>query len=180
MDLTGLQLSKLDHTTVLKSFDCGDSDLNDFLFNKAEKFNSELLATTYLLEDGESIIAYFSIFNDSLRVEEIEFASQSGYKRFFREMVSHPKRHLKYFPAIKIGRLAVNKLSQGNGVGRIIINYVIDYAIEQNEKCACKFIIIDAYSQSLSFYEKLGFSFYQEKDKYSDTRQMYLNITPYS
>jgi GNAT superfamily N-acetyltransferase len=178
MDFSGLSLIKIDGSTDIKPFDCGDDDLNDFLLSKAKYYQSELLAVTYLLENEERTIAFFSIFNDSVRVQEIEFATKSALKRFLSSMVSHPKRHLKYFPALKIGRLGVCKTTRGKGLGRAIVSYIINLAIEQNSNCACKLITVDAYDQSLGFYENIGFSYFTETDEGKDTRQMYLDLTP--
>lgn len=178
MDLAGLSLIKVSSTTVVKPFDCGDADLNSFLLEKSINYTLELLATTYLLENDERTIAFFSIFNDSVRVEDLEFASKSKLKRFLADLVSHPKRHLKYFPAIKIGRLAVCNKTQTNGIGKYLVSYIINLALNQNDVCACKLISVDAYDQSLGFYEKLGFIYFTEADKGKDTRQMYFDLTP--
>ncbi len=178
MNLEGLSLIKVDNNTLIKPFDCGDEDLNDFLLNKAKKYYKELLATSFIIEDEENTVAYYSIFTDSLRVDKSGFVSMSALKRLLRKLVSHPKRHLEYFPAIKIGRLAVNQNIKQSGFGRMIINNIIDFAINLNNECACKLITVDAYEQSLSFYEKIGFSYLSENDKGKDTRQMYLDLTP--
>ncbi|MEO5562387.1 MAG: hypothetical protein ABIR18_03105 [Chitinophagaceae bacterium] len=119
MDLTGLSLIKVNSKAIIKPFDCGNEDLNSFLREKAINYSNELLATTYVLENEERTIAFFSILNDSVKVEDVEFASKSAFKRFLSELVSHPKRHLKCFPAIKIGRLAVSNQIQSRGIGNI-------------------------------------------------------------
>jgi len=178
MELAGLSLLKVDVTTTIKPFNCGDDDLNDFLSSKAKHYQQENLAVTYLLEDETRTIAFFSIFNDSLKVEESFFASKSALKRFLSNLVSHPKRHLKFFPALKIGRLAVDNSNKKGGIGSTIVKFIIGLAIEQNSTCACKLITVDAYKQSLLFYEKMGFSYLTEADKGKDTRQMYLDLTP--
>ena len=43
---------------VLSPFDCGDSDLNDFLFEDAKNFQEKRIANTFLLEDNGRIAAY--------------------------------------------------------------------------------------------------------------------------
>lgn len=171
-------LYKVDAETTFKPFDCGDEDLNDFLFNKSIPFSQEHLATTFVLENDEATIAYYSIFNDSVKTQDFTMVSTTALKRILKSIVSHPKRHLKNYPAIKIGRLAVSDSIQRSGLGKIIVNSIIQYAIEQNGRCACKFITVDAYSQSLNFYEKLEFKYFSDNDKDKDTRQMYLNLTP--
>ena len=45
------------------------------------------------------------------------------------------------------------------------------------ERQACRLITIDAYNQSVSFYEKLGFISFTEKDKDENIRQMFLDLS---
>lgn len=169
---------KVDDSSVFKPFDCGDDDLNDFLLNKSIEFSKEQLATTFVIQNAEITVAYYSIFNDSVNTQHIDFASKSAAARFLKSLVSFPKRHLKSYPAIKIGRLGVTNSIQRSGLGKIIVNSIIEYAIELNEQCACKIITVDAYTQSLQFYERLGFKYFSDSDIGDDTRQMYLNLTP--
>ncbi|GHS96637.1 hypothetical protein FACS189421_02050 [Bacteroidia bacterium] len=169
---------RIDHTMIIKPFDCGDEDLNEFLLEKSNNYQMELLATTFVFEDEIKTLAYYSIFNDSLKIENISFSSKNALKNFIRRLVPHPKRHLKHYPAIKIGRLAISKQAQKSGLGRKIMDTIIDYAIKQNERCACKFILVDAYKDALGFYEKMQFEYFSENDLNDETRQMYLDITP--
>ena len=174
-----IQEKKVTNYQIIKPFDCGDDDLNEFLFEKAEQYQKELLATTFVIEDEIHTLAYYSLFNDSFRIEDISFQSKNAIKTFLRQIVSHPKRHLKHYPAIKIGRLAISNQIQKSGFGKKIIENIISLAIKQNERCACKFILVDAYKNALGFYEKMRFEYFSDKDKYDETRQMYLDITPY-
>jgi len=169
---------RIDDAIDIKPFDCGDRDLNEFLLKNSKHYQQELLATTFVIEDETQTLAYYSIFNDSFRIEDISFISKNAFKNFLRLLLPYPKRHLKSYPAIKIGRLAISKQAQKFGFGTKIINSIIDYAIKQNERCACKFILVDAYKNALGFYEKNHFSYFSDKDVGEETRQMYLNITP--
>lgn len=174
-----INLVVLKNRTIIKSFDCDDADLKDFLESKAKNFHTELLAKTYILEDKEQTIAYFSIFNDSLRIEDIKNISKTGLKNILSDLVTHRKRHLKHFPAIKIGRLAICDCKKGKGLGKDIMKFIINLVIEQNEVSACKFITVDAYANSLGYYEKMGFVYLSSNDEGEDTRQMYLDVSPY-
>ncbi|AJA69157.1 GNAT family N-acetyltransferase [Myroides odoratimimus] len=179
IDFSKLNFLLLLESHELKPFDCGDKDLNSFLFKKALHYKKELLATTFILENQERTIAYYTLFNDCLRVEDTTFSSKNAINRFLKTFLSHPKRHLKSFPAIKIGRLAIDETFKGLGLGRVIINTIINNAIEMNKHQACKFITVDAYQTSLLFYERLGFKYLSDNDKNKDTRQMYLDLTQY-
>jgi GNAT superfamily N-acetyltransferase len=169
---------RIDQSVHIKPFDCGDDDLNEFLLEKSKDYQQELLATTFVFEDDAVTLAYYSIFNDSLRIEDVSFASKNAFKNFLRRLLPYQKRHLRSYPAIKIGRLAISKQAQKVGLGRKIMDTVIDYAIKQNEKCACKFILVDAYRDAIGFYEKMQFEYFSDNDAKEEIRQMYLNITP--
>lgn len=40
--------------TEIKSFDCGDADLNDFLYSDAVSYYKSMMTLTYLLEDNST------------------------------------------------------------------------------------------------------------------------------
>lgn len=176
-ELSQLSLILLEEDYTIKPFDCEDADLNEFLFEKAKLYKKEFLATTFILENEKQTVAYYSIFNDSLKVEAKGFTTKSAFKRFLQDLVSHPKRYLKSFPALKIGRLGIDKNFKGKGLGKLMVNSIINDAFELNNKQACKLITVDAYSQSLLFYERLNFEYLTEKDKDEETRQMYFDLT---
>ncbi|WP_406844214.1 GNAT family N-acetyltransferase [Flavobacterium soyae] len=180
MPFTGFSFFELHAATIIKPFECGDTDLNGFLNDKAIPYKKDLLATTYILENESKTIAYLSIYNDALAVQENQFASKTAFKRWIKEILSHRKRHLRQFPAIKIGRLAVCETTkkERKGIGQALVNFVIDLALEQNSKCACQLLTVDAYDKSLGFYEKLGFKFLSENDNGEDTRQMFYDLRP--
>lgn len=99
MPFTGFSFFELRSTTHIKPFECGDTDLNGFLNDKAISYKKDLLATTYILESKNKTIAYLSIYNDALAVQENQFASKTAFKRWIKEILSHRKRHLRQFPA---------------------------------------------------------------------------------
>lgn len=179
-NLEGLSFFQLKENYPIKPFDCEDDDLNDFLFNKALLYQKELLATTFIIEDKERTLGYYSVLNDSLQLKEEDFPSKSKYKKFLSHLshlIPYPKRHLKSVPAVKIGRLAIDKTYKGKGLGRIFIRNISDDCIELNKKIACRLITVDAYREALPFYQRFGFEFLTEKDEQEDIRQMFLDLT---
>ena len=82
---------KLEEQDSVKSFDCGDDDLNDFILHESPLYRKEKLAVTYVLKD---------------RISISDFDSKTKYNRFSRRFNSH--KRLKSYPAAKIGRLAVH------------------------------------------------------------------------
>ena len=56
-----LQFVRLEEDMPIASFDCGDTDLNDFLLNDAKNYLKSMLAVTYLIKVENEIAAYFCI-----------------------------------------------------------------------------------------------------------------------
>ena len=163
----------------IKPFDCEDEDLNDFLFNEAVSYQKELLATTFVMENDKQTLGYYSLLNDSLQLKEEMFTSKSQFRKFLRELMPYPKRHLKTIPALKIGRLAIDKTFKGKGLGSVIMANIIGRCIKMNEEQACRLITVDAYKQAVPFYQKMGFKFLIEGDKDDTTRLMFLDLTSF-
>ena len=76
-----MQLIKYLPDHRLKPFDCGDDDLNDFISEDAAISYSELLTVTYIIEDEEKTLAYFSVLNDKITYDEASLSNR-GWKRF--------------------------------------------------------------------------------------------------
>jgi len=175
LESNDIKLIRLEPDTIILPFDCGNADLNGFLFDDAKNYAKNLMALTYLLQDNEKTIAYFNYLNDKISHTDLDgnlvkFATRVG------AFLPQEKSHFKSYPAVKIGRLAVHSDCQnGGGYGRKIINFTKGLFTNKN-KTGCKFITVDAYRESLKFYEKMGFKYLSSKDKKSDTRLMYFNL----
>ena len=158
-------------TDVLKPFDCGITDLNGFLLEtkgdipNATTYDQQLLAATYVVEDDQTheTLAYFSLLHDKL---EREFVNSSNWNRVSRK-IPNPKRRSSY-PALKIGRLAVNKLHSMHGIGKHIIHFV-EAMYLMNRQAGCRFITVDAIPSAVDFYKKCKFITLKEPDPIPDS-----------
>ncbi|MDE5920820.1 MAG: GNAT family N-acetyltransferase [Paramuribaculum sp.] len=172
MDFEKLIFRQIDADTRIKSFDCGDADLNDFLLSDAINYYKSMMALTYLLEDNENdkTVAYYSLLNDKIVFDPDE---KKLWNRLNRHIANSKRR--KEYPAVKIGRLAISKDYAGKQIGRSII-LQLKYVFATMRRSACRFITADAYAAAVPFYEKCGFMFLSEKDKHSPTRAMYFDL----
>jgi GNAT superfamily N-acetyltransferase len=166
-------LIRLSVDYVIKPFDCGDNDLNDFLLQDAHNFTKELFAVTYIIENESKSVAFFSVLNDKISAEE--FVSNRKYKSTLRDQFPKNKQFRSY-PAVKIGRLGVDLEFQNIGLGTEILDY-IKMLFVNNNRTGCRFITVDAYRQSLHFYEQNNFQFLDQKDIDEDTRLMYFDLS---
>ena len=135
------KIYKLSGTEQVKSFDCGDVDLNDFIINDAPLYRKEKLAVTYVYmskENSSDIAAFFCLAND--RISLSDFDSKSRYNRFSKRF-ANPKR-LKSYPAAKIGRFGVTSCMKGKNIGTVVLDFIKHYFVEEN-KAGCRFLTVD-------------------------------------
>jgi GNAT superfamily N-acetyltransferase len=174
LEHNNFKLIRLQADSVILPFDCGDTDLNGFLFDDAKNYANDLIAVTYIIQDKNKTLAYFNYLNDKISHTDLD-GSLSKFSERIGAYLPIGKGSHKSYPAVKIGRLAVAKDSQIGGLGKMIIDYTKGN-FTTNNKTGCKFITVDAYKKSLGFYEKMGFKYLSSKDKKSDTRLMYFNL----
>ena len=110
------RIRKLQPGETVAAFDCGDSDLNEFILKEATLYREALLAVTYVVEDSESnaVLAYFSLAND--RVSLSDFENKTEFNRFRKHRFVNEKR-LRSYPAAKICRLVVENSVKGMHLG---------------------------------------------------------------
>ena len=172
------EIRKLDKAEKIKSFNCGDSDLNDFILNESVLYRESLLAVSYVFEQkfSKKTIAYFSLAND--RISLTDFESKTEFNRFRRHKFVNEKR-LKSYPAVKICRFAVDLSMKGHSIGTFLLNFIKSYFLDDN-KTGCRFITVDAYAAAVPFYIKNGFVALTDEDKDSTTRLLYFDLNDIS
>lgn len=166
-----MKLIRLSSDYDLGKFDCGDNDLNDFLFEDAKNFLEKRIANTFILEDGNNIIAYFSLLNDKISRLEITNSRWKKIKDSFPD-----NKHFRSYPSIKIGRFAVSKDYRGQHVGTDLMAMIKTILNENQDYSAFRFITVDAYLSAIPFYEKNGFKQLTQKDEDEHTRLMYFDM----
>ncbi|HAY92400.1 GNAT family N-acetyltransferase [Shewanella sp.] len=87
-------------------FDCGDETLNQFLYRHARQNHEKGGAKTYLAISGhnEKVLGYYSLSPASIAYERAPEVIKRGLAR-------HD------VPVFRLGRLAVDRSVQGNGLG---------------------------------------------------------------
>lgn len=138
----------------VSAFDCDDDDLNDFLKNDAAKFQADHLSHTRVVFLKGELVAYITLLADCIILQTGE------KKKTLREALAH-HQSVYTFPAVKIGRVGVKKDLQRSGIGTQLLIYTIGLVVRMNRELniACRFITLDAYPKSVSWYEKKHFKF---------------------
>ncbi|HDL01070.1 MAG TPA: GNAT family N-acetyltransferase [candidate division Zixibacteria bacterium] len=165
-------LQRLESGDTRPSFDCGDSDLNEFFAVDSKIAGNELMSVTYIAEIDRKAAAYFSLSNDAIKRELVP---KSVLRRIFKK-IPQPKRY-KSMPAVKIGRLATCVEMQCKNIGTDILDYLKVWFTDGN-KTGCRFIVVDAYntSRAIKFYTDNGFDFLMLEDESDETRLMYFDL----
>ena len=153
-------------------FESTHPKLNEFYYKYALTNQQKKLSQTIVVLHGNNIVGYFSLLTDALPL------SRSKARKHFH----FPFPIYPYYPAIKIGRLAVHKDYCKREIGTFMVMHVILIAISINNKVGCRFVTVDALKESVGFYEKEGFIITKNKDidpirkEPEDTTFMYLDI----
>lgn len=149
-------------------FYCGDEDLDEFFSHDVFLYKEELLGKTYcwINKNNQSeIVAIATLSYDGIKTYTLDSSSRNAFQR----KISQPKRHRSY-PAVLIGRLGVNKSFQGHGlnVGSQLMEMLKYWFIDENNKAACRYMLVDAYNieSTIHYYLKNGFKhLYKTEDR---------------
>jgi predicted GNAT family N-acyltransferase len=175
IDYLRTEIIKIPCEFAAESFDCGDTDLNNFLQNDALPYLDERMAVTYVFTYQNQIVAYYCLLNDKVTFDTTQEHEKSFWNRFNRKnKIPNTKRRQNY-PAVKIGRLAVSKYFGGQGVGRFILDSIKQMLIQKTD-IGCRFLTVDAYNIALDFYLKNEFQFISSQDENEATRLMYYDL----
>lgn len=166
-----IQLLRLTDDYPLDTFDCGDEDLNDFLLNDAKAFQKKQIANTYILENEGIILAYFCLLNDKFSRQD---SSNSMWKRIKKEFPL--EKQFSSYPAVKIGRFAVEKSTRGTGLGSELMTSLKFLLQEKQGVSAFRFITVDAYINAIPFYEKNDFRILMPNDPNEHTKTMFFDM----
>ena len=150
-DLTIVSIDPSKHD--LQTFDCDDSDLNDFVRNDCHGYQIQCVSHTRVAFFQGLIVGFVTLLADSIILKTNE---KKHLFDFHRKLI--------YFPAMKIGRLGVARNRQKDGVGRSLLKYSIGVAVRMNAdlNVGCRFVTVDAYPTSVEWYKKNGFVFNRE------------------
>ena len=165
-----MRIVRLTQGHTFKPFDCGEDDLNDFLLQDAKQYAKGLLAVTYVIEDDDMTVAFFSLSNDRISLAESDKATW----RRIRNSFPH-RKHRSDYPAVKIGRLGVNVGAQHQHIGTDIIDFVKQTFITKN-RTGCCFVTVDALRSAVPFYENNGFKPLRKVNE-GETIPMYYDLT---
>ncbi len=156
---------------ILGKFETYIKELRDFLIEDAINNQQIAISDTYLwfYNPENKLVAYMTLLTDAIRVH----GTQLG-RSFVDKGVEY-----KTLPAIKIGRMCVDKNYAFRGIGTHMMHFSMKLLLEVNEKVGCRFIVLDAKTQTNAtrFYKKFGFEVLKQREK--GTIPMFLDMIKY-
>ncbi len=140
-----------------EGFDCGQPALNDYLQTKLNQQMKRGVTVGYVLADASGRVAgYVTLSAGELPITVVP--AGHGFP---------PQVPL---PTTLIGRLAVDRSFQGQGLGGDLLVHALRQAVETSEVVASAVIEVDAIDEAArEFYEHYGFSSLTD-----DRQHMYL------
>ena len=129
----------------LTAFDCGVSDLDDWLRRRALRNEASGASRTYVVCAGGTVVGYYALASGGVA----QAASTGRVRRNMPEPV----------PVMVVGRLAVDRRYQGRGVGRGLLRDAVLRTLQAAEIGGIRAILVHAISEEArTFYESCGFA----------------------
>lgn len=126
------------------SFCSGETNLDDWLKRRALKNQDSGASRTYVVTAGRPVVGYYSLAAGAL--------SQESAPGRVRRNMPDP------IPVMVVGRLAVDQVWQGKGLGRALLKDAILRTTQAADIAGIRAILIHALSQDAkTFYERCGF-----------------------
>ena len=130
-------------------FDCGSEPLNQFLKQTARQHAQRGISRTFvLIEDADAepkpILGFFSLNLCQIKPESLA--------------TEEAKKLPRHIPAVRLGRLAVAKHLQGQGLGKILLAAALEKFLNIFKTAGGIGLFVNAKDQKAkSFYEHFGF-----------------------
>ena len=140
-------------------FSCGSEDMDEFFAKDFADYAHYLMGKSYcfrLKDNLNQIVCAFTISNDSIRIYDLPRS-----RRDYMKAITHHEKHLRRYPGVLIGRLAVAEQFARLGIGSNVLTFIKDLFSDPAIQTGCRFVIVDAVNtpEVLSFYQKNGFVF---------------------
>jgi GNAT superfamily N-acetyltransferase len=125
-------------------FSCGVPSLDEWLKRRARGNQASGASRTYVVCEGDQVVAYFALAAGS-----VDVANAPG--RFRRNMPDP-------VPVVILGRLAVDVLQRGRGLGRLLMRDAGQRVLQAADVVGIRGILVHAISQEArQFYQAVGF-----------------------
>ncbi len=136
---------KLNKKHQIKSFDCGNQKLNDYLKQYAFQNQKKNISNTFVARKNEKVVAYYTLTFGSVAKTDLPV-------KINRNLPNYP------IPVIILARLAVHEAEHGNGLGKGLLKDAVLRTLQASEIGGIKAILVHAKDENVKlFYNKFNF-----------------------
>jgi predicted GNAT family N-acyltransferase len=128
------------------AFCCGTPELDDYIRQQAGQDQKRGLAAVFVLTiDGQTVAGFYTLSAHSINASELPADLAKRMPRF-------------PIPVTLLGRMAVAKSSQGQGLGEFMLVDALDRTLRASRQVASIAVVVDAKAGARDFYLKHGFT----------------------
>jgi GNAT superfamily N-acetyltransferase len=140
-------IERLDHSHQRAEFSCGKGPLDEFLRSLVSQYEKRKLGRTYVavLPRDKKVYGYYTLASGAVPFQNLPSA-------IGKKLPKHP------IPVALLGRLAVDRVAQGRGLGEELLIDSLRRCLDLSDKIgifAVEVLAIDA--EAKRFYVKYGF-----------------------
>jgi GNAT superfamily N-acetyltransferase len=143
--MTEVVVRALGRSDDRSSFTCGNLDLDRFFrrFAGQNQFRHHI-GTTHVAVECSSILGFVTVSPGELTADTLDPEVRKG-------LPDYP------LPILRLSRLAVDTQAQGRGIGKLLLRFSLQLALELRHRFGCVGVVVDAKPDAVAFYRKLGF-----------------------
>ena len=131
------------------SFSCGTPSLDQYIQKQASQDERRRISRVFIASkevEPNKIVGYYTLSTMSIELSHLP-------PEITKKLPRHP------VPAALLGRLAVSKEAQGQGVGKMLLVDAIKRTMAVSQDIAIYSMVVDAIDQNAqAFYERFGFT----------------------
>lgn len=135
------------------SFSCGVEALDRYLHQQARQNVEQRVAAVFILVavDSGEIAGYYTLSAGSVLLTDLPPAVAKRLPRY------------PQVPVVLLGRLAVARDRQGQGLGEVLLIDALRRALRQSHQVGAMAVVVDAKDDRLrAFYERYGFRCFED------------------
>ena len=158
IDFTKVTLACLDKNTPgVDTFKNRKEPMVSHLQKDALADQEQKIGTTWVwVYDSHVVLGYVSLAMHSIDRKDIQNS---------QDRATVDKFPYSAIPSLLIGQLATHKDYEGNGMGTLMVSWVIDLAAYLSEKVGCRMVALHPEEDVISWYQKLKFKIINREDR---------------